>query len=140
MQYRAYYFNVTWTVEIGDEFEPEFYALHEDVRTDILALSRLLQQFGPQLGRPRVDTLNGSRHANMKELRFSAADGEWRVAFAFDTKRKAVMLVAGDKSGVSERVFYRQLITKADKRFDAHLNRLKQKESKQQALKKKERK
>ena len=79
MQYRAYYFNVTWTVEIGDEFEPEFYALHEDVRTDILALSRLLQQFGPQLGRPRVDTLNGSRHANMKELRFSAADGGWRV-------------------------------------------------------------
>jgi hypothetical protein len=46
------------------------------VRTEILALTRLLQQFGPQLGRPRVDTLNDSRHANMKELRFSAADGE----------------------------------------------------------------
>src|SRR5437764_5361738 len=127
MQYRAYYFNVTWTVEIGDEFEPEFYALHEDVRTDILALSRLLQQFGPQLGRPRVDTLNGSRHANMKELRFSAADGEWRVAFAFDPKRKAIMLVAGDKSGVSEKNFYRQLIIRADQRFDAQLWRLKQK-------------
>ena len=119
-----------WTVEIGDEFEPEFHGLHEDVRTEILAHSRLLQQFGPQLGRPRVDTLNGSRHANMKELRFSAADGEWRVAFAFDTKRKAILLVAGDKSGVSERAFYRQLITKADKRCDAHLNRLKQKELK----------
>jgi hypothetical protein len=78
-----------------------------------------------------VDTLNGSRHANMKELRFSAADGEWRVAFAFDTKRKAIMLVAGDKSGVSERAFYKQLITKADQRFDAHLNRLKQKELKE---------
>jgi hypothetical protein len=48
-----------------------------------------------------VDTLNGSRHANMKELRFSAADGEWRVAFAFDPKRKAILLVAGDKSGGS---------------------------------------
>ena len=66
-----------WTVEIGDEFEPEFNQLHEIVRTEVLALSRVLQQFGPQLGRPRVDTLNGSRHANMKELRFSAADGEW---------------------------------------------------------------
>ena len=55
-------------------------------RPEILALSRLLQQFGPQLGRPRVDTLKGSRHANMKELRFGAADGEWRVAFAFDTE------------------------------------------------------
>ena len=66
-----------------------------NVPTEILALSRLLQQFGPHLGRPRVDTLNGSRHANMKELRFSAADGEWRVAFAFDTKRKGILLVAG---------------------------------------------
>jgi hypothetical protein len=78
------------------------------------------------LGRPRVDTLNGSRHANMKELRFAAADGEWRVvAFAFDTKRKAILLVAGDKSGVAEKRFYRELIRKADDRFDAHLSRLK---------------
>src|SRR5215813_93144 len=114
-----------WVVEIGDEFEPEFYELDEEVRTEILAHSRLLQQFGPQLGRPRVDTLNGSRHANMKELRFDAADGEWRVAFAFDTKRTAILLVAGDKSGASEKRFYRQLIRKADDRFDAHVNRLK---------------
>ena len=64
-------------VEIGDEFEPEFSELHEDVRIEILALSRLLQQFGLQLGCPRVDTLKDSHHANMKELRFSAADGEW---------------------------------------------------------------
>jgi hypothetical protein len=68
---------------MADEFEPEFEALHEDVQTEILALSLVLEEFGPQLGRPRVDTLKGSRHANMKELRFSAADGEWRVAFAF---------------------------------------------------------
>lgn len=116
---------MSWVVEIGDEFSPEFSNLHEDVQTEILALSRVLQQFGPQLGRPRVDTLNGSRHANMKELRFSAAGGEWRVAFAFDTKRKAILLVAGDKSGVSEKRFYRELIRKADDRFDAHLARLK---------------
>jgi hypothetical protein len=70
-------------------------------------------------------TLNGSRHANMKELRFGAADGEWRVALAFDTKRKAILLVAGDKSGVSEKRFYRELIRKADDRFDRHLARLK---------------
>ena len=59
---------------MADEFEPEFHVLHEDVRTEILALSIVLEQFGPQLGRPRVDTLKGSRHANMKELRFSAAN------------------------------------------------------------------
>jgi len=116
---------VSWVVEIGDEFGPEFNDLHEDVQTELLALTLMLQEFGPQLGRPRVDTLNGSRHANMKELRFSAADGEWRVAFAFDTKRKAVLLVAGDKSGGSEKRFYRSLIRKADERFDAHLARLK---------------
>jgi hypothetical protein len=112
---------VSWIVEVSDQFKPEFSALQEDVRMEILALTRLLQQFGPQLGRPRVDTLNRSRHANMKELRFSAADGEWRVAFAFDPKRRAILLVAGDKSGVSEKRFYRELIRKADERFDAHL-------------------
>jgi hypothetical protein len=117
--------NLSWIVEIGDEFEPEFLALQEDVQMEILALTRFLQQFGPQLGRPRVDTLKGSRHANMKELRFSAADGEWRAAFAFDTKRKAILLVAGDKSGVGEKRFYRELIRKADDRFSAHLTRLK---------------
>ena len=116
---------MSWVVEIGDEFKPEFFELHEDVRTEILAVSVLLQQFGPQLRRPRVDTLNDSRHANMKEPRFSAADGAWRVAFAFDTKRKAVLLIAGDKSGGSEKRFYRGLIRKADERFDAHLARLK---------------
>jgi hypothetical protein len=92
----------------------------------VFALSRLLQQFGPELGRPRVDTLNGSRHANMKELRFSAAGGEWRVAFALDPKRQAILLVAGDKSGGGEKRFYRELIRRADERFDSHLERLRQ--------------
>jgi hypothetical protein len=113
-----------WVVEISDEFSLEFQALHEDVQTEILALARLLRQFGPQLGRPRVDTLKGSRHTNMKELRFSAAKGEWRVAFAFDPKRRAILLVAGDKSGISERRFYRDLIRMADDRFNSHLARL----------------
>jgi hypothetical protein len=84
----------------------------------------VLQEFGPQLGRPCADTLKGSRHANMKELRFSAADGEWRLAFAFDPVPKAILLVAGDKSGGSEKRFYRQRIRKADKCFDAHLTRI----------------
>ena len=110
---------------MADEFEPEVDSLHENVRAEILALSIVLEKFGPQLGRPRVDTLNGSRHTNMKELRFSAADGEWRVAFAFDPRRRGILLVAGDKSGGSEKRFYRELIRKADERFDAHLARLK---------------
>ena len=115
-----------WAVKIADEFQPEFDRLQEDVQDAILTMSRLLQQLGPQLGRPQVDTLKGSRHANMKEMRFSAADGEWRLAFAFDPKRRAMFLVAGDKSGGSARRFYRALIRKADERFDRHLARLAQ--------------
>src|SRR5204863_8294945 len=86
---------------------------------------------GRKLGRPRADTLNGSRHANMKELRFDAADGVWRVAFAFDPNRKAILLVAGDKLGVGGKRFYRQLIDKADTRFDAHLAKVKRQKEKE---------
>ena len=121
---------MSWSVALGDEFDPEFDLLPEPVQTEILALARLLQRFGPGLGRPRVDTLNGSRFANMKELRFSAADGEWRVAFAFDPERRGILLVAGDKSGASERRFYRRLIAKADARYAAHLTRVKPRERK----------
>jgi hypothetical protein len=60
----------------------------------------------------------------MQELRFDAADGVWRVAFAFDPQRQAMLLVCGDTSGGSERRFYRLLIRKADDRFDDHLSRL----------------
>lgn len=115
---------VSWLVEMADEFERDFERLQDDVQTEILALSLLLEQFGPQLGRPRVDTLNGSRYAKMKELRFRAAGGEWRLPFAFDPKRRAILLVAGDKSGESEKRFYRGLIRRADQRFGAHLERL----------------
>lgn len=108
---------MTWTVILHDAFDPEFEALPAAVQDELLAQAGLLKAFGPALGRPRVDTLKGSVHANMKELRFSAADGEWRVAFAFDPKRRAVLLVAGDKSGGSQARFYRRLIAKADERF-----------------------
>jgi hypothetical protein len=60
----------------------------------------------------------------MKELRFRAEDGAWRVAFAFDVKRKAILLVGGDKSGISENKFYRNLIDVADRRFQQHLDAL----------------
>ena len=64
---------MNWVVEIGDEFEPEFDTLHEDVRTEILAMTRLLQRFGPQLKRPRAD---------------SAADGELRVEGAVRSQQR----------------------------------------------------
>lgn len=112
---------VSWTVLFHPVFDREFQALSEAVQDELLAHAKLLELLGPTVGRPRVDTLNGSRHANMKELRFDADNGVWRVAFAFDTKRQAILLVAGDKSGGGEKRFYRQLIRTADKRFDDHL-------------------
>ena len=116
---------MAWNVEFEDAFEAEFFALDQEVQDALLAVARLLADYGPQLGRPYADTLKGSKHANMKELRFEASDGEWRAAFAFDPQRTAILLVAGDKSGQSQKRFYQQLIAKADRRFSAHLQRLK---------------
>lgn len=116
-----------WEVELHDDFVPEFYSLPIEVQDNLLAHIELLKQFGPQLARPHVDTLRDSRYTNMKELRFDAADGVWRVAFAFDSRRKAILLVAGDKSGGGETRFYRRLIDKADARFGAHLAKSKSK-------------
>lgn len=113
-----------WKVAFGDEFDAEFDALSVPVQDELLALARLLAVFGPQLSRPHADTLNDSAFANMKELRFDADGGVWRVAFAFDPERKAILLVAGDKSGGSGKRFYRSLIAKADKRCKAHLDKV----------------
>ena len=115
---------MNWEVGFDPAFDREFDALPITVQDELLAQAKLLEAFGPALGRPRVDTLNGSRYTNMKELRFQADDGVWRVAFAFDPRRKAVLLVVGDKSGINERRFYRQLIKRADARFSMHLDRL----------------
>ena len=112
---------MNWLVIFEEAFAAEVKTFSSEVQTALLARARLLETFGPQLGRPYVDTLKASKHANMKELRFDAADGVWRAAFAFDAQRQAVILVAGDKAGASQARFYRTLIATADKRFDMHL-------------------
>lgn len=113
-----------WVVEFVDEFEPEFDRLPVAVQDELLAQARVIEQFGPAARRPRVDTLKGSRHANMKELRFDAGGGVWRIAFALDPRRRAILLAGGDKSGSGTKRFYARLIEVADRRFDAHLERL----------------
>ena len=110
-----------WIVRLDNDFAEELVAFEPKVRAEILALAVLLREEGPQLGRPHADTLKGSRHANMKELRVRMPNAAWRVAFAFDPERQAIVLMAGDKSGVNEKRFYRTLIAKADERFDRHL-------------------
>jgi hypothetical protein len=120
---------MAWQVQLHPSFESEFLTLPQEAQDELLAKTLLLQISGPNLRRPHVDTLNGSRHSNLKEIRFNAADGVWRVAFAFDSNRKAILLVAGDKSGGSQKQFYKQLIAKADLRFDEHLSRLEMEEN-----------
>lgn len=106
-----------WTVLFHPAFQVEFDLLSEEVQDGVVAVASFLRERGPHLGRPTVDTLKGSDHANMKELRFQADGGVWRLAFAFDPKRRAVILCAGNKGGVGQARFYRTLIDKADVRF-----------------------
>ena len=108
-----------WAVDFHGEFLPEFRQFSEAVRRQTHSLIKMLKTFGLQLGRPQVDTLKGSKHASMKELCVDA-DGVWRVVFAFDLKRNAILLVGTDKSGVSQDKFYRNLIEVPDRRFDRH--------------------
>ena len=98
-------------------FAQELLQFPVDARREVAAHIPLMMQLGPQLGRPNVETLKGSKYANVKELRFSAAGGVWRIAFAFDPERRAVLLVGGDKSGTSQTKFYKALIRIADERF-----------------------
>lgn len=90
------------------------------MRDKLNEIVRALRVVGPQLGRPYVDTLNASKHANMKEIRLSHA-GVWRFALAFDPDRQAVILVGGNKEGANQNRFYRDLIRVADARFDEWL-------------------
>jgi hypothetical protein len=113
---------VAWTVEIGDEFEPEFNALHEDVQDEILAAVSAVWAATGQTARGHSEWVAAREHEGAS---LQCGRWEWRVAFTFDAKRKAILLVAGDKSGVSEKRFYRELVRRADSRFDAHLVRLK---------------
>jgi hypothetical protein len=112
---------MSWTVLFQDDFHAEFATFAEDVQAELLAMARHLEAFGPEAKRPQVDTLKGSSISNMKEFRFyTAGGGAWRVAFAFDAKRRGIVLAAADKAGVSESSFYKRLIAKAEKRMAAY--------------------
>ncbi|GAC81416.1 hypothetical protein SAMN04488550_0946 [Gordonia malaquae] len=93
-------------------------------REQVVAAIELLEDRGPQLGRPVVDTVKSSRHRNMKELRpGSTGRSELRILFAFDPERSAILLIAGDKAGNWTR-WYKKNIPVADDLFDDHLRSL----------------
>lgn len=110
-----------WTVLLHDDFADELAVFDEKLQDELFAHAKLLAEFGPNLGRPTVDTLKGTSHANMKEMRFNWMGEVWRVAFAFDPQRQAVLLVGGDKGGADQKRFYKRLIAVADNRYSEHL-------------------
>ena len=113
-----------WEIEWTEEFERWIVSEEVDAsaRGDIRAALLVLQEFGQQLGRPLVDTVKGSRYANMKELRVQSKGRPFRVLFAFDPDRKAVLLVGGNKQGRTR--FYKEMVPLADSLFESYLKEL----------------
>lgn len=112
-----------WTVHV-ELVSQWLLTLDENSRAQVVAALEILQEHGPALGRPLVDSISGSRHRNMKELRpGSSGKSEIRILFAFDPIRQAILLVAGDKSGQWQR-WYRKNIPIADELYDRHLEQL----------------
>lgn len=108
-----------WGTERTDEFNEWWETLSESEQSKVAGSIKDLQRAGPIAGRPLVDTVKGSKHPNMKELR---ATQTIRIFFAFDPRRLAVLLIGGDKAGKTRR-FYRQMIAKADRIYDEHPRR-----------------
>ena len=110
-----------WQVSFFGDFAREFDEFPEEVQDVIYSRVVLLEKEGPMLNRPYVDTLKGSSYSNMKELRCPCGLDVWRVAFAFDPDRRAILLTAGNKVGRNQNRFYESLIKLADNRFGRHL-------------------
>lgn len=110
-----------WEVITTELFDEWYEAQSELLQDEILASFKILREFGPNLGRPQVDTVRGSQFPNMKELRVQFAGNPIRAFFAFDPSRKAIVLCAGDKTGVNEKRFYKNMIKLADTEFSKHL-------------------
>ena len=122
---KGYTAGVVWEVDV-ELIEDWLDKADPDTFDQVIAAIRLLADHGPGLGRPLVDSIVGSRHKNMKELRpGSAGRSEVRILFAFDPKRRGIMLLAGDKHGAWQK-WYRKNIPIADDRYDEHLKKLKE--------------
>jgi hypothetical protein len=106
-----------WEVVSTDAFSGWFRSLDSERANQVTAALRRVASAGPVLGRPRVDSIKGSRLHNLKELRLHQGV---RVLFAFDPNRQAVMLVGGDKTGSWKR-WYRHQIPVAERLYADHL-------------------
>jgi len=112
-----------WEVEVTDQFLEWYGMLDVEQRNAVEAAVNQLEAGGPALRRPFVGAIEGSRHANMKELR--PLGGKLRVLFAFDPRRMAILLIGGDKTN-RWREWYEEMIPVADSLYDEHLDTLKE--------------
>ena len=111
-----------WLIETTDTFDIWFDALDDIDRANVLASMMVLREKGPMLSRPYADTVKGSSHSNMKELRVQSQGEPIRAFFAFDPKRRGILLCAGNKTGNDKR-FYEEMMPIADREFTAHLKK-----------------
>ena len=112
-----------WNVEYTDEFGEWWKELAEAVQEDIAGTVRLLMEQGPNLAFPYSSKIEGSKHSHMRELRVQSGGRPIRVFYAFDSRRSAILLIGGDKTG--DHRFYKTMILTADRLYDAHLAELK---------------
>ncbi len=113
-----------WEIEHTDEFEAWWDGLNIDEQVAVAGYVDSLEQAGPTLDHPRSSKIHGSTHGHMRELRVQCQGRPIRVFYAFDPRRCAVLLIGGDKTGVSDSRFYAEFVPKADAIYDAHLEAL----------------
>ena len=109
----------SWEVEYTDELGSWWAGLTEAEQVSIDASVRLLEAKGPTLGFPHSSGVNGSRHGHMRELRVQHQGRPYRLLYAFDPRRNAILLIGGDKTG-DER-WYEVFVPRADDLYDLHL-------------------
>lgn len=111
-----------WTIIYRPRYSVWFKKCGEQLQNEILAHLEVLKTLGPNLGRPRVDHIKGSKHQNMKELRIQHKGDPVRILFAFDPARRAVLCLGGAKTG--DKDWYRHHLPLADREFTAHLEEM----------------
>lgn len=117
-----YYTTVAWDVEYTDEFGAWWVALDDAERVSIRAVIELLEVRGPHLGHPHSSDIRGSKHGQMRELRVQHQGRPYRVLYAFNPLRTALLLIGGDKTGDDR--WYERMVPRADTLYDEHLDEL----------------
>ncbi len=114
---------MTYEVEYTDEFEQWYVKLDEAEQDSIDVIIELLEERGPNLRFPRTSDVRGSRHGNIRELRVQHQGKPYRILYAFDPRRVAILLLGGNKTGNDR--WYEENVPKADKLYDELLKELK---------------